>query len=164
VIWRNVPFERELIEQRSLFDLPVSHHDLQSCLMQRLNQRTSCVATEDFFNRIDPKQTFLFAQMSPLTKEEIENERCSPSRTCDRAEVLSRRCVAFQGARREEISMRKPLIGLIAIAAIAASSLAVDVASAQRGGGGGGGGVVAAAAVAVVAVPQWGAADTAVPV
>src|SRR6266513_524951 len=38
VIGRNVPFERELIEQRSLFDLPMSHHDLQSCLLQRLNQ------------------------------------------------------------------------------------------------------------------------------
>jgi hypothetical protein len=25
-------------EQRSLFDLPMSHHDLQSCLLQRLNQ------------------------------------------------------------------------------------------------------------------------------
>jgi hypothetical protein len=29
---RNVPFERELIEQRSLFDLPMSHHDLRSWL------------------------------------------------------------------------------------------------------------------------------------
>jgi len=38
MIGRNVPFERELIEQRSLFDLPMSHHDLQSCLPQRLNQ------------------------------------------------------------------------------------------------------------------------------
>ena len=28
-------------------------------LVQRLNQRTSCVATDDFFNTIDPKQTFL---------------------------------------------------------------------------------------------------------
>ena len=54
VIWWNMPFERELIEQRSLFDLPVSHHDLQSCLEQRLNQRTSCVATAEFFNGIDP--------------------------------------------------------------------------------------------------------------
>jgi hypothetical protein len=54
VMWRNMPFERELIEQRSLFDLPMSHHDLQSCLVQRLNQRTTCVATEEFFNRIDP--------------------------------------------------------------------------------------------------------------
>src|SRR5512145_3215703 len=34
----NVPFERELIEQSSLFDLPMSHHDAQSCLSQRLNQ------------------------------------------------------------------------------------------------------------------------------
>jgi very-short-patch-repair endonuclease len=52
VIRRNMPFERELIEQPSLFDLPMSHHDLQSCLMQRLNQRISCVATGEFFNRI----------------------------------------------------------------------------------------------------------------
>jgi hypothetical protein len=41
----NVLIQRELIEQRSLFDLPVAHHDLQSRLVQRLNQRTSCVAT-----------------------------------------------------------------------------------------------------------------------
>jgi hypothetical protein len=38
MVGRNVPFERELIEQGSLFDLPMSHHDLQSCLPQRLNQ------------------------------------------------------------------------------------------------------------------------------
>ena len=53
----NVLIQRELIEQRSLFDLPVSHHDLQSRLVQRLNQRTSCVATEDFFNTIKGKPT-----------------------------------------------------------------------------------------------------------
>src|SRR5215475_13335980 len=56
VTW-NVPFERELIKQSSLFDLPMPHHDSQSCLSQRLNQGTSCVATEDFFNKIDPKPT-----------------------------------------------------------------------------------------------------------
>jgi hypothetical protein len=50
MIGRNVPFERELIEQRSLFDLPMSHHD--SVLSQRLNQRESPGATEDFFNGI----------------------------------------------------------------------------------------------------------------
>ncbi|HET7190448.1 MAG TPA: hypothetical protein VFI98_00905, partial [Pseudolabrys sp.] len=49
-------FERELIEQRSLFDLSVSHHDLQSCLEQRLNQPTTCVATVEFFNTIGQKQ------------------------------------------------------------------------------------------------------------
>jgi hypothetical protein len=38
MVSRNVPFERKLIEQRSLFDLTMSHHDLQSCLLQRLNQ------------------------------------------------------------------------------------------------------------------------------
>ena len=38
MIGRNVPFKRELIEQRSLFDLPMSHQGLQSCLPQRLNQ------------------------------------------------------------------------------------------------------------------------------
>src|SRR5262245_32853410 len=59
MIGRYVPFERERIEQRSLFDLPMSHHDLQSCLPQRLNQLTSRVATGDFFNTIDPKRTFV---------------------------------------------------------------------------------------------------------
>jgi hypothetical protein len=35
----------------------MSHHDLQSCIPQRLNQRMSCVATTDFFNGIGQKQT-----------------------------------------------------------------------------------------------------------
>jgi hypothetical protein len=37
VVGRNMLFERELIEQRSLFDLPMPHHDLQSCQLDRLN-------------------------------------------------------------------------------------------------------------------------------
>src|SRR5215471_4484596 len=37
VVGGNMPFERELIEQRSLFDLPMPHHDLQSCQLDRLN-------------------------------------------------------------------------------------------------------------------------------
>src|SRR5262252_2488504 len=57
MVRRNVPLERKLIEQRGLFDLTMSHHDLQSCLLQRLNQRTSCVATEDFFNKIGHQPT-----------------------------------------------------------------------------------------------------------
>src|SRR5215471_1099491 len=60
MVRRNVPLERKLIEQRGLFDLTMSHHDLQSCLLQRLNQRTSCVATEDFFNKIGQLETSLF--------------------------------------------------------------------------------------------------------
>jgi len=55
MIGRNVPFERELIEQSSLFDLPVSHHD--SALSQRLNQPASTCATEDFFNKIGHQAT-----------------------------------------------------------------------------------------------------------
>jgi len=51
----NMSFERELIEQRSLFELLVPHHD--SVLSHRLNQRASTRATEDFFNEIGPKQT-----------------------------------------------------------------------------------------------------------
>jgi hypothetical protein len=52
----NVLFERKFIEQSSLLNLPISHHDSKSCLPQRLNQRTSCVATADFFNKIDPER------------------------------------------------------------------------------------------------------------
>lgn len=37
VISRDMFFERELIEQSSLFDLPTPHHDLQSCQLDRLN-------------------------------------------------------------------------------------------------------------------------------
>jgi len=33
----------------------MSHHDLQSCQLDRLNHRYLCVATAAFFNRIDPK-------------------------------------------------------------------------------------------------------------
>src|ERR1700730_19401430 len=57
MIGRNVPLKRELIEQSSLFDLPVSHHDLQSCFSQRLNQRISSRATTDFFNTIGHERT-----------------------------------------------------------------------------------------------------------
>lgn len=37
VIGRDMPFDRELIEQCSLFDLPMPHHDLQSCQLETLN-------------------------------------------------------------------------------------------------------------------------------
>ncbi|MGY2990018.1 hypothetical protein ACVWZM_006928 [Bradyrhizobium sp. USDA 4501] len=37
VVGEDMPFERELIEQRSLVELPMSHHDLQSCQLDRLN-------------------------------------------------------------------------------------------------------------------------------
>src|SRR5262249_41956097 len=33
------------------------HHDSLSCFLQRLNQRTSSLATEDFFNKIGHKRT-----------------------------------------------------------------------------------------------------------
>src|SRR6476619_7647977 len=55
MISRNVPFEREPIEQRSLFDLPMPHHD--SVLSRRLNQRETRRATEDFFNTIGHEET-----------------------------------------------------------------------------------------------------------
>jgi hypothetical protein len=54
----DVPFKRELIEQRSLLDLPMPHHDLQSCQLDRLNHRYPCVATADFFNEIGQKPTY----------------------------------------------------------------------------------------------------------
>jgi hypothetical protein len=40
-------FQRKLIEQRSLFDLPVSHHDLQSCPIRQteslISLRRNCL-------------------------------------------------------------------------------------------------------------------------
>src|SRR5262245_40312541 len=36
ILW---PFERELIQQSNLFNLPMPHHDSMSCFSQRLNQR-----------------------------------------------------------------------------------------------------------------------------
>jgi hypothetical protein len=53
----NMLLQRELIEQRSLLDLPVSHHERQSCRSTRLNHSSSCVATADFFNAIDLERT-----------------------------------------------------------------------------------------------------------
>jgi hypothetical protein len=44
--------QRELIEQRSLLDLPMSHHGRQSCRSTELNHPSSCVATADYFNTI----------------------------------------------------------------------------------------------------------------
>jgi hypothetical protein len=58
VVGRDMSFERELIEQRSLFDLPMAHHDLQSCQLDRLNHCYLCVATAAFFNRIGQNPTF----------------------------------------------------------------------------------------------------------
>jgi hypothetical protein len=55
MIGQHMPFERELVEQSSLLDLPMPHHD--SALSRGLNQRLSPRATADFFNEIDPKRT-----------------------------------------------------------------------------------------------------------
>src|SRR6478672_8162112 len=55
MIGRNVPLKRELIEQSSLLNLLIPHHD--SVPSRRLNQRISPSATADFFNKIDPKQS-----------------------------------------------------------------------------------------------------------
>src|SRR6185312_15748926 len=70
--------ERKLIEQRSLFDLPVSHHDLQSCQLDRLNHCYICVATAAFFNKIDPRRT-------SAALRDVRQQRTSEPRqsTCD---------------------------------------------------------------------------------
>src|SRR5262249_46175737 len=57
VVGGNMLLERELIEQRSLFDLPVPHHDLQSCQLDRLHHLSIYVATAAFFSEIDQKPT-----------------------------------------------------------------------------------------------------------
>src|SRR5262252_3379307 len=80
MVRRNVPLERKLIEQRGLFDLTMSHHDLQSCLLQRLNQRTSCVATEDFFNKIGQNRKGWprahHVRYSLVSRHELERAAC----------------------------------------------------------------------------------------
>jgi hypothetical protein len=38
-----------IVEQRSLFNLPIPHHDLQSCRLDRLKFLILCVATAVFF-------------------------------------------------------------------------------------------------------------------
>jgi hypothetical protein len=57
LIGRNVPLKRELIEQRSLLNPLMPHHD--SVPFQRLNQRSSFNATADFFNTIGQKRQSL---------------------------------------------------------------------------------------------------------
>jgi hypothetical protein len=56
MIGRNMLLKRELIEQRSLLDLLMSHHERQSCRSTGLNYSSSCVATADFFNAIGHKR------------------------------------------------------------------------------------------------------------
>src|SRR5215831_18546941 len=91
VTW-NVPFERELIKQSSLFDLPMPHHDSQSCLSQRLNQGTSCVATEDFFNKICQIRTFQWmAELLPPMIGSISQSIAGGWNVTDPSSVLSRR-------------------------------------------------------------------------
>jgi hypothetical protein len=48
---RNVPLERELVEQRVLHHLLIAQHRLRSPTTG-LNQRGGCTATSKFFNRI----------------------------------------------------------------------------------------------------------------
>src|ERR1700757_5069111 len=55
MIGRNVPLKRELIEQSSLLNLLMPHHD--SVPSRRLNQRISPRATADFFNTIGQLRT-----------------------------------------------------------------------------------------------------------
>src|ERR1700745_1409032 len=55
MIGRSVRLKRELIEQSSLLNLLMPHHD--SVPSRRLNQRISPSATADFFNQIGHFQT-----------------------------------------------------------------------------------------------------------
>jgi hypothetical protein len=55
MIRRHMGVEREIVEQRILFDLLWSHHRLSSCFSTGLNQRAFTVSTSKFFNRIGLK-------------------------------------------------------------------------------------------------------------
>lgn len=54
VISRDMSFERELIEQRGLFDFPMLYHDLQSCQLDRLNHRYLCSRNSRHFQQSRP--------------------------------------------------------------------------------------------------------------
>jgi hypothetical protein len=58
----------------------MSHHDLQSCLPQQLNQRKSSRATYDFFNKIEVKRTCrVFLAPTPIAPTPINNaSSCRP--------------------------------------------------------------------------------------
>src|SRR5689334_5711463 len=51
VVAGNMLLEREFVEQRSLFDLPMSHHDLQSCQLDRLNITDPSASHRPLFQR-----------------------------------------------------------------------------------------------------------------
>ena len=77
MIGRNVPFERELIEQRSLFDLPMSHHDLQSCLLQRLNPNCSSMTS---LRQIEANRHNALKSTGAITAEGKGRSRCNAVR------------------------------------------------------------------------------------
>jgi hypothetical protein len=54
----NVPLKRELIEQRRLIDLPLTHHRFKSpAHTDGMNQRSRSASTAEFFNTIGAKRT-----------------------------------------------------------------------------------------------------------
>jgi hypothetical protein len=67
VVRGNMLFERELIEQRSLFDLPMSHHDLQSCQLDRLNHRSLCAQQPPFSTESAPSSGLGMSAIPPLS-------------------------------------------------------------------------------------------------
>src|SRR5262249_16372197 len=74
----NMLFKRELIEQRSLFDLPMSHHDLQPCQLDRLNH--------SFFTRRDGASQ--------------DHENASIARSIDLDEVCPGVCGSLRGPQK----------------------------------------------------------------
>src|SRR5271169_789317 len=50
MIPRHMRIKREVVEQRTLFDLPWSHHRLSPCLSTELNQQIIALSTRAFFN------------------------------------------------------------------------------------------------------------------
>jgi hypothetical protein len=53
----DVPFKRELVEQRRLIDLPLTHHRFKSPPQGGMNQRSPSASTGVFFNTIGQKTT-----------------------------------------------------------------------------------------------------------
>jgi hypothetical protein len=54
-----VPLNRELVKQRRLIDLPLTHHRFKSpAHTDRMNQRSRSASTAEFFNTIRQKRPF----------------------------------------------------------------------------------------------------------
>ena len=86
----NMPFERELVKQRSLFDLPMSHHD--SALSQRLISETHPPQLQSFSTQSGQERTS-GQPRAGLTVQALTRSDVGSRRTFLSSSRSSRRCL-----------------------------------------------------------------------